>query len=97
MPTKRTSTIHDPRYLRLIETLIDQRGKANVSQAALAMALGLTQPDISKVERLVRRIDVLEFFDWIEAIAALSNSNPRDMLDDLYIVARRPRQGKAKT
>jgi transcriptional regulator with XRE-family HTH domain len=97
MASNRPSTIHDPRYQQLIEALIDLRRKSKVSQIDLAKALELSQPDISKVERFVRRIDVLEFFDWAEALAALSNANFKELLDDLYFAARRPRQSKKRT
>lgn len=97
MASNRPSTIHDPRYKRLIEALITLRGKTKVSQAALAEALGLSQPDISKVECFVRRIDVLEFFDWVDAIATLSNTNSKELLDDLYLASSRPQQSKRRT
>ena len=80
-----------------MEALVDLRRKSKVSQIDLAKALELSQPDISKVERFVRRIDVLEFFDWAEALAALSDANLKELLDDLYFAARRPRQSKNRT
>ena len=35
----------------------------------LAEMLGLTQPDISKVERYERRVDILELLDMIHVIS----------------------------
>jgi hypothetical protein len=92
MTNRRSSTIHDARYGRLIEILINRRSEAGISQAALASTLGICQPDVSKVERFVRRIDALEFFDWVIALGALTNCDPEEILGDLYLCASRPRQ-----
>jgi transcriptional regulator with XRE-family HTH domain len=61
------SNIHDPEYHRIIEALIQLREAAKLSQKAIAQELGLTQPDISKIERRERRIDILEALRWIRA------------------------------
>lgn len=97
MTNRRASTVHDSRYRRLIEILIDRRSNADISQAALAAMLGVCQPDVSKVERYVRRIDALEFFDWVIALGTLANCDPKEIMDDLYICASRPRQGEEDT
>ena len=94
MTNKRFSTIYDSRYRRLIEILIEHRSDAGVSQAALSAELGIGQPDVSKVERFVRRIDALEFFDWVIALGTLTNCDPKEILDELYLCASRPRQGE---
>ena len=94
MTNRRSSTIHDSRYRRLIEILIDRRSEAGVSQTALAAELGICQPDVSKVERFVRRIDALEFFDWVIALGTLTNRDPKEILGELYLCASRPRQGE---
>jgi len=97
MTNRRYSTIHDSRYKRLIEILIDRRSEAGVSQAALAAGLGICQPDVSKVERFVRRIDALEFFDWVIALGVLTKHDPKEILGELYLCASRPRQGEEET
>lgn len=61
------SSIHDPEYHRIIDALISLREKAKLSQKAIAHEIGLTQPDVSKIERRERRIDVLETLRWIRA------------------------------
>lgn len=61
------SSIYDPRYRRIVGALVRLRENAGMSQAALALSLGLSQPDISKIERCERRIDVLEVIDWVLA------------------------------
>lgn len=94
MTNKRSSTIHDARYKRLIEILIQNRVSAAISQGKLAQELGISQPDVSKVECFVRRIDALEFFDWVIALAALSNCDPKRILSDIYLYTSRPLSGK---
>ena len=64
------SSIHDPEYHRIVEALISLREKAKLSQKAIAYAIGLTQPDVSKIERRERRIDILEALRWVRATDA---------------------------
>lgn len=97
MTNRRASTIHDFRYKKLIELLIDRRSEAGVSQTSLADELGICQPDVSKVECFVRRIDALEFFDWVIALGTLTNCDPKEILGELYLCASQPRQGEEKT
>lgn len=52
-----------------MDILIKARKEKKISQALLAQRLGFTQPDISKIERLERRLDIIEFFDLLEAIS----------------------------
>ncbi|NEQ98882.1 MAG: helix-turn-helix transcriptional regulator [Cyanothece sp. SIO2G6] len=68
------SSIHDPEYHRIIDALISLREKAKLSQKAVAHEIGLTQPDISKIERRERRIDVLEAIRWVRA----TNADPAE-------------------
>lgn len=64
------SSIHDPDYHRIIDALISLREKAKLSQKAIAYEIGLTQPDVSKIERRERRIDILEALRWVRATDA---------------------------
>lgn len=64
------SSIHDPDYHRIIDALISLREKAKLSQKAIAHEIGLTQPDVSKIERRERRIDILEALRWVLATGA---------------------------
>lgn len=54
-------TIHDSRYQNLITELVRERVRLNISQGELASQMGLNQSDVSKIEKLERRLDVLEF------------------------------------
>ena len=62
------STIHDPRYIKLIEHLITVRKDCGITQASLANALKTDQSTVSKVEGFDRRIDVIELLDWLAAL-----------------------------
>jgi len=64
------SSIHDPEYHRIVTALVCLREKAKLSQKALAQEIGLTQPDVSKIERRERRIDILEALRWVRATEA---------------------------
>ena len=59
------SSIHDPEYQRIVSALIELREAQKISQAEIASAIGLTQPDVSKIERRERRIDILEVLRWV--------------------------------
>jgi len=64
------SSIHDPEYHRIVDALISIREKSRLSQKAIAWEIGLTQPDVSKIERRERRIDILEALRWVRATGA---------------------------
>lgn len=62
------SSIHDPRYKNLIKELIKIRELKNITQVELATSLKKPQSYIAKVEKLDRRIDILELHDWLSAL-----------------------------
>lgn len=62
------SSIHDPRYKKLIKELIKIRELKNITQVELATTLKKPQSYIAKVENLDRRIDVLELHEWLSAL-----------------------------
>ncbi len=62
------SSIHDPRYINLIKSLISIREKRKVTQVQLASSLKKPQSYIAKVENFERRIDVLELHDWLNVL-----------------------------
>ena len=64
----RTATIHNPRYQTFVNHLVRIRRAAGISQEKLGATLGLSQSDISKIERFDRRIDILETLDWLKYI-----------------------------
>jgi transcriptional regulator with XRE-family HTH domain len=69
-------------YSTMLDVLVAARKKAGVTQDELADRLGKPQPFVSKVERGVRRIDVIEF----AAIAKALDLDPTKLFGE---VARR--------
>lgn len=61
-------SIHDPRYIRIIEQLTAVRKTQNVTQVELSKILGQPQSYVAKVENLERRLDLIELYDWITAV-----------------------------
>lgn len=70
---RKDKSIHDLRYRSLIEALTNERKRLNISQSELADQIGLHQSDISKIELLERRLDVLEFASILEAFRVREN------------------------
>ena len=68
---------HSDEYRRLVARLKDARVRARVSQEVLAERIGLDQSWVSKVERGVRRLDVIEFIKIAHAIGC----DYRELLD----------------
>ena len=62
------SSIHDPRYRKLIQKLIAIRELRKITQVELATSLEKNQSYIAKVENYDRRIDILELYDWLKAL-----------------------------
>lgn len=62
------SSIHDPRYRKLITELIRMRELKNITQVQLASSLKKPQSYIAKVENLDRRIDIIELLDWLSVL-----------------------------
>lgn len=74
-------------YKTFLRALIAARKEAGVTQVELAERLGKPQPFISKVEKGVRRIDVIEFYaiaralrlDPVEFFARVVKSLPKSV------------------
>ncbi|WP_151742125.1 helix-turn-helix domain-containing protein [Acinetobacter sp. TUM15103] len=62
------SSIHDPRYIGLIQCLISLREEKNITQVEVASFLKKHQSYVAKVEHLDRRLDVIELHDWLKAL-----------------------------
>lgn len=62
------SSIHDPRYQKLIRALIVIRETKKVTQVELATSLKKPQSYVAKVENLDRRLDVIELHDWLNVL-----------------------------
>ena len=61
-------SIHDPRYIKMVEHLKKIRKAKAIRQEDLGERLKWKQQDISRVESLVRRLDFIELCDWLDAL-----------------------------
>ncbi len=68
----------------LIRFLVEARDAAKLSQSELGQVLGLSQPDISKIERFERRIDTVECLRWLLATSAVQGQNTEIVWQKLY-------------
>ncbi len=63
-------TIYREEHRLLSELLRELREQAGLTQAKLAPLLGRPQNRVSDLERGGRRVDVIEFLDFCEAVGA---------------------------
>lgn len=77
-----SKTIHDSLYRKLISELAEERIRLNISQGELATQVGLNQPDISKIEKFERRLDVLEFSMILKALRIKENVRLQNIVKD---------------
>lgn len=76
----KSKSIHDMQYQQIIEALANERKRLNISQVDLAKDLGLNQSDISKIEKLERRLDILEFAKIIEILRIKENRKLSELI-----------------
>lgn len=74
-------TIYSDDYIEIITLLRANRIKKNIRQEDLANLLGVQQSFISKVENRERRLDVIEFLSWIDALGVSVD----DVLPQKYV------------
>lgn len=63
-------SIHRPAYAKFLKLLAEERTSAACSQAELAERLKKPQSYVSKIETGERRLDLIEFIDWANALDA---------------------------
>lgn len=61
-------SIYSEKYKIAITLLREERKRAGISQVELAELLGESQSFVSKVERLDRRLDIIELYEFCNAI-----------------------------
>lgn len=61
-------SIYDEKYMEIITRLRVARTEKNVTQQHLAKILDVPQSFISKVECCERRLDIVEFIYWLNAL-----------------------------
>lgn len=63
-----TRSVYTPKYKQLCKMLVEERQKANLSQASLSSKLGVNQTYVSKYELGERRLDIIELMEIADAI-----------------------------
>lgn len=71
-------TIYQNEYSYLINILVSERKRLGLSQQEVALAVGMSQSDISKIESLERRLDIAEFKSFIKLFRVNKNTKLRD-------------------
>jgi len=64
------SPIFAERYWAVVAVLTEARKAAGLTQSELAQRLKRPQSYVSKIERRERRVDPVEFHDWIVALGS---------------------------
>lgn len=66
--------IYSDEYIHIISNLRNVRIQKHITQNELASILGVHQSFVSKVENRERRLDVVEFLSWIDALDVTINA-----------------------
>jgi len=74
-----TKSVFTAKYARFRKLLVAARAEAGLTQEQLATKLGWEQTDVSKAERGVRRLDLIEFLAFAKAIGIDVTSFIRDL------------------
>jgi len=61
-------SIHDRAYQELVYKLLEARKSKDISQEELAQLLDRHQTHVSKIERLDRTLDIMEYLRWCIAL-----------------------------
>ena len=76
------NSLYDPRYRSIIQRLIAARQLAGLNQTELGEKLEIGQPEVSKIEHFVRKIEVLELIDWIKVTGSQELAAVARILDN---------------
>lgn len=99
MPThgnRMAQSTHHRHYQAFLALLRSLRVEGGVTQTELGSRLGNTQTFVSKVERGERRLDVVEFVEWCEALGVLPEATLRSYLDQRKVPSQRARKVSAQ-
>lgn len=66
-PVRKPNPIHRPDYARFREMLVKWRTDAGLSQRGLAERIGRSLAWVNRCETGGRRMDTLEWVEWVEA------------------------------
>ena len=81
---KRHSVLHDPKYRNMVVQLVAIRKRLELTQAEFAKLLQTRQPEISKIERFERKLDVVEFIAWLEVFSEAEKTNIHKIWKEMY-------------
>lgn len=84
----RHKTIHNKKYIELIDQLTAERRRLGLSQAEVAQELDITQSEVSKMETLERRLDVLEFQQLLAVYRVGENQKLKKLVVEFFSLDR---------
>lgn len=84
-------TIYRPEYALLVELVRELRLRAGLTQAEVSEQLGLSQSNLSDLERGSRRLDVIELRD----LANICGTSLPDVVSELEGRLKRTRSSKS--
>ena len=88
-------TLHTEQQQIFLAALREAREHAGLTQSDVAIYLGVPQSDISKCERGVRRLDVVELHSWICALGGSFTAFAEELDQRLEAAAERRRHATA--
>ena len=88
-------TLHSEQQEVFLEALRSARERAKLTQSEVALRLDVQQSDISKCERGVRRLDVIELRSWVHALGQGFPEFVKDLEHRLAASDLRRRGGRA--
>jgi len=84
---RRPSSLHDPRYVRVVALLVERRKAAQLSQRDVAGRLKRPASYVAKIETLEKRLDIVELADVLAALKV----DLADFLDECATELRKRR------
>ena len=81
-------SINRTTYRQLLLRLSEERKAAGITQAELGVRLGRPQSYVSKIENGDRRLDLVEYVEWCQAIAL----DPHEPVDDVIAALGREKR-----
>jgi transcriptional regulator with XRE-family HTH domain len=83
------TTLRDPRYRAIVARLVALRKTAELNQRELAELLGKPQSYVAKVELHERRLDIVQFVEWLRALSTDERKFFAEILKDIPIQKRK--------
>lgn len=84
---RKSSSLFEPTYDRLVKALVDLRDHAGLTQQELADRIDRHRSFVWKTESGQRRLDLIEFVKWCQACGA----DPETVFRPLAVAVRLPK------